>query len=292
MRVALVTCAGVPDLDPDDRLVVDPLEALGVGVDAVVWDDAGVTWGAYDLVVLRSPWDYTARQAEFVAWARTVPRLANPADVVAWNTDKRYLGELADDGVPVVPTQWVWAGDLWTLPTEGEWVIKPAIGAGSMDAGRYDGAVFTHRALATSHVRRLQGAGKLVMIQPYLSSVDSYGETSLLYFGGEYSHAIRKGPMLDGPSPSDDSSSDELYKPEEITAREPSPAERAVADHALAVVPGGRSRLLYARVDLIPGRDGKPLVVEVELTEPSLFLDKATGAPDTWARAIATAARA
>ena len=97
-QVALVTCAELPDGDPDDRLLLEPLAALGIGADPVFWDDAGITWGTYDLVVLRSAWDYARRRGEFVAWARMVPRLANPADVVAWNTDKRYFGELASAG--------------------------------------------------------------------------------------------------------------------------------------------------------------------------------------------------
>jgi hypothetical protein len=285
-RVALVTCAELPDLDPDDRLLVAPLADLGVGADAVVWDDAGVNWGTYDLVVLRSVWDYVRRRDEFVAWARTVPRLMNSADVVAWNTDKRYLSELVSAGLPVVPTDWIAPADAWALPTRGEWVIKPAVSAGSLDTGRYDTADPGHRQLAAAHVARLQAADRLVMVQPYLPSVDTYGETSLLFFAGEYSHAIRKGPMLTGPEVAVDG----LYKEEEIEARRPTEAELGVGVRALAAVPGGAGRLLYARVDLIPGRDGEPLVVELELTEPSLFLATSPHAPALFAHAIATAA--
>jgi hypothetical protein len=281
-RVSLVTCAELPDLDPDDQLVLEPLAALGVAVDAAIWDDAGVDWASYDLVVLRSTWDYAGRRDEFVSWASRVPRLANPADVVAWSTDKRYLGELASAGVPVVPTRWVGPADVWTLPVEGEWVIKPAVGAGSRDTGRYDATNASHRELAVSHVARLQAASRLVMVQPYLRAVDSYGETALLFVGGEYSHAIRKGPMLQGP----DVGVEGLYKQEEITSREPSATELAIAEKALAAVPGGSHRLLYARADLIPGVDGEPLLVELELAEPSLFMATAGGAARRLARAI------
>lgn len=283
-----MTCAEVPNLDPDDRLLLEPLAALGIGADAVVWDDAGVNWGAYDLVVLRSPWDYARRRDEFVAWARTVPRLANPADVVAWNTDKRYLGRLVAAGVPVVPTEWIAPADAWALPSRGEWVIKPAVGAGSLDTGRYDTSDPSHRRLALTHVARLQAAQRLVMVQPYLSSVDTDGETSLLFLGGEFSHAIRKGPMLDGP----DVVVDGLFKPEDIEPREPTEAQLRVGARALAAIPGGGARLLYARVDLIAGREGEPLVIELELTEPSLFLATAPPAAATFARVIATAAHA
>lgn len=281
-QVALVTCAELPDLDPDDRLVLEPLAALGLSVDAAIWDDAGVDWASYDLVVLRSTWDYAGRRDEFVSWASRVPRLANPADVVAWNTDKRYLAELAAAGVPVVPTQCVGPADVWTLPAKGEWVIKPAVSAGSRDTGRYDATNASHRELALSHVARLQAASRLVMVQPYLRAVDFYGETALLFVGGEYSHAIRKGPMLQGP----DVGVEGLYKQEEITSRVPSATELAIAEKALAAVPGGSHRLLYARVDLIPGVDGEPLLVEIELAEPSLFMATAESAARRFARAI------
>jgi glutathione synthase/RimK-type ligase-like ATP-grasp enzyme len=292
-RVALVTCAGLPDLDPDDRLLLEPLRAAGVAVDGVVWDDPTTDWSAYDLAVLRSTWDYAPRRAEFLDWAGSVPALANPADVVAWNTDKRYLRDLAGTGVPVVETAFVeperaasWA--VWG----GEVVVKPAVGAGSLDTGRYRADDADERALLDAHVGRLVDAGRTVMIQPYLGAVDTAGETALLFVAGPgglaYSHAARKGPMLTGPA----AAVEGLYKEEEITAREPSDAERAVAERALAAVPGGTDRLLYARVDLIPDDDGHPVLLELELTEPSMFLGYATGAAERFAAAIASRAGA
>ena len=284
-RVALVTCAELPGLDPDDRLVVAPLAARGIAAEPAGWDDPAVDWTGYDLVVLRSAWDYPGRLDAFVRWASAVgSRLANPADVVVWNTDKRYLDALAAAAVPVVPTVWV-APDrpTWAPPYSGDVVVKPAVGAGSIDTGRYDLASPRHRPLAVAHVDRLLAAGRTAMVQPYLSTVDSYGETAVVYLGGRYSHAVRKGPMLDGPAVDEPG----LYRPEEITPRVPSGAERAVADAALAAVPGGAGRLLYARVDLIPGPDGAPVVVELELTEPSLFLSTAGGAAERFAGAVA-----
>ncbi|MEH0842287.1 hypothetical protein V6U81_07835 [Micromonospora sp. CPCC 205711] len=289
-RVALVTCDRLADLDPDDRLVLAPLADRGVHADVAVWDDPAVDWAGYDLVVLRSPWDYALRREEFVAWARTIPTLVNPADVVAWNTDKRYLGELSGAGVPTVETSWVLPGDgPWDPPAaHGEYVIKPAVSAGSQDTGRYDLADPEHRELAVAHVRRLVDAGRVTMVQPYLSAVDTAGETALLFLAGPdglaYSHAIRKGAMLDGP----DLGVEGLYKPEEITARSATPEQLAVAERVLAAVPGGTQRLLYARVDLIPGPDGTPVLVELELTEPSLFIGYADGAPDRLAEAVLT----
>jgi hypothetical protein len=282
-RVALVTCAELPDLDPDDRLLIGPLAGHGVTAVPAVWDDPTVDWDGFDLVVLRSPWDYSTRREEFVAWAQTVGRLANPAKVVTDNTDKRYLAGLAAAGVPVVTTRWVEPDAPWSpaeVETEGEYVIKPAISAGSNETGRYDLADPRQRRLAGEHVGRLHAAGKVVMIQPYLSAVDHHGETALVFLGGRYSHTIRKGPMLDGPY----QGMTGLYRPERIEPREPGEAERDTAARVLAAAPGD---LLYARVDLIPGPDGAPLLVELELTEPSLFLAHAPGAAQRFADAIA-----
>jgi glutathione synthase/RimK-type ligase-like ATP-grasp enzyme len=286
-RVALVTCTDLAELEDDDRLVIEPLAERGIHAEPAVWDDPAVDWASYDLVVLRSPWDYFYRRYEFVAWAASVPKLLNPAPVIEWNTDKRYLRELAAVGVPVVETTWVEPGDAWTPPADGVYVIKPAVSAGSKDTGKYGPA---DADLAAAHVRRLQAAGRLVMIQPYLPAVDSYGETALLHFAdpstGEpaFSHAIRKGPMLVGP----DTGVEGLYVPEAITPREPTEAERGVARRALAAAPTG---LLYARVDLIPGVDGEPLLVELELTEPSLFFAFGAGAAERFADAVAAALR-
>lgn len=288
-RVALVTCADLPDLDPDDRRLLAPLRALGVTAEPVVWDDPNVDWPRYDLAVLRSTWDYAPRRKEFLAWAARIPKLVNPSHIVTWNTDKRYLVELDMAGAPVVPTNWLGPDDRWRAPASGEVVIKPAVGAGSRECGRYRLADPVHRRLAAAHIDRLQQAGRLVMIQPYLSAVDSYGETALLFIHDptrnalSYSHAIRKGPMLTGP----DHGTDGLYRPERISERVPSAIELAVARRVLAAVPAEPGQLLYARVDLIPGPDGRPLLVELELTEPSLFLGYDPGAPARLARAIA-----
>jgi hypothetical protein len=276
MRVALVTCAEVADLDPDDRLVVAPLAAQEVCAEPVVWDADDVDWSSYDLAVLRSTWDYPGRREQFLAWAHRVPTLANQADVVAWNTDKRYLAELAAAGLPVVSTTWLAAGKSWTAPRSGAYVIKPSVGVGSLDTERYDLGDAKERRRSVAHIERLHRAARDVMIQPYLSSVDHQGETALLFIGGVYSHAVRKGPMLIHG----DQGVHSLYRPEEIAPREANAAERAVAERVLAAVPGGPDRLLYARVDLVPGPDDAPVLLELELTEPSLYLGFAADAAE------------
>ncbi|HEY1510759.1 MAG TPA: hypothetical protein VGF93_17255 [Solirubrobacteraceae bacterium] len=274
-RVALVTCAEFPGLGEDEPLLLDALVSRGVAAEPVVWDDPGVDWAQFDLAVVRSAWDYSSRRDQFVAWAQRVPRLLNPADVIAWNTDKRYLGELSR----AVPTTFISAGDSWDPPT-GEYVIKPTISAGSRDTARYRPGEETN---ACAHVEALVGAGRTAMVQPYLGAVDAHGETALVFFAGEYSHAIRKGQMLQpGQAPTDSVT----YLEEEISPRDPDAAELETAAEVLSSLRWRRDELLYARVDLIPGPDGAPLLVELELTEPSLFLSYSTGAPQRLAERV------
>ncbi len=163
-------------------------------------------------------------------------------------------------------------------------MIKPAISAGSRDTGRYDAADPAQRALAETHVVRLTAAGRVVMVQPYLPAVDTYGETALIFIGGVFSHAIRKGPLLTGP---DRGLGERLYVPEAITPREPSAAEHALAAHVLSSLPAHVTPSLYARVDVVPGENGRPLLIELELTEPSLFFEHGPRAPARFAAAIA-----
>lgn len=276
-RVALATSAGFPGLHVDERLVLEPLARLGVDAVAARWDDEAVDWAAYDLVVVRSTWDYTLRREDFLAWAASVPRLANPAEVLAWNTDKRYLAALAAAGVPVVPTAFVAPGAAYAVPL-GEHVVKPTVSAGARDTRR-----FRAGEDSTGHARALLDADRTVMVQPYQAAIDTAGETALLFFLGEHSHAARKAPVLvpDLGSPDD----------VEITPRPATPAELEVARAALAAVPHD-GPLLYARVDLVPGPDGAPLLMELEVTEPSLFLATSPTAPERFAQAVASTAGA
>ena len=284
--VALATCRDLPDLDPDEQLLLAPLASAGVDATVAVWDDPDVDWGRFDLVVIRSTWDYITRHEAFLTWARSVDRLANPADVIEWNTDKRYLRQLAAAGVPVVETSWIEPGDDVELPHTGEVVVKPAISAGSLDTGRYDLGRDDHHRLATAHASGLVRAGRTVMVQPYLAAVDTDGERSLLFAGGAYSHSVAKGAMLSGPA----EATDDLFHPETITPRTATDDEVALAQRTLSAVPGGSDRLLYARVDLLDEADGTPRVLEVELTEPSLFMGQAPGSAARFAAAIEAAA--
>ncbi|MFG3003747.1 ATP-grasp domain-containing protein [Streptomyces calvus] len=268
-RIALVTCRPGPDVAEDRDLpgLVSALREAGAEASAEVWDDGDVDWGAFDLAVIRSTWDYSWRSAEFTAWAErcaAVTRLANPANVVRWNTDKRYLGDLAAAGVPVVDTRYLAPGDTVVLPETHEYVVKPTSGAGARFAARYTPA---EHDTAVRHVRRMHDEGFTAMVQPYVRSIDTAGERAVQFFGGSLLHAGRKGAVLAPGTPYDQR---KVAHPG-LTAWTPTAAELDVAERALAAVPGA-PELLYARVDLVDGEDGRPRVMELELVEPNLFL--------------------
>lgn len=277
---AIVTCAELPELDGDEARLLEPLRALGVEPVPAVWTDPSVDWSRFDAAVIRCTWDYAVQRGRFLSWARSVPRLYNPAPLLEWNTDKRYLGELAGRGVPVVPTTWLPPGTRVDLPDAGEWVLKPSVGAGSRDAGRYLMGDVAQRERAVELVSRLHAAGTTVMAQPYLDDVDVNGERALVYIDGSFSHAVRKSAMLDGPYEGDVG----LFKPEAITPATATEAELALGKAALDAVAGEPP--LYARVDVIGGEDDL-LLLELELAEPSLFFAHAEGASERMAAAIA-----
>jgi hypothetical protein len=258
---------------------------VGFEVSVADWDSASVAWDGFDLAVVRSPWDYVGRRDELLAWAarvEAVTALANPAAVLEWNTDKRYLGVLAARGVPIVPTTFVGPGSSWTAPTgDVDVVVKPAISAGAADTSRHhDGAS------AAAHVTALVAAGRTAMVQPYVAAIDSTGETALVYLDGAFSHGLRKGSILAG----DTTMVEGLYAEEDISARTPSAEEHALAERVLRATAdelGLDTALLYARVDVVPGDDGEPLLLELEVTEPSLYVGHAPGAADRFAAAAA-----
>lgn len=262
-RVALATCSAFPDGDTDDAGLP---AAIGGDVTFAIWDDPAIDWSSFDLVVVRSTWDYQERRDAFLAWARGIgERLVNPPEVLAWNTDKRYLHELAAAGLPVVPTTLVALGSEFTAPAD-EYVVKPTVSAGSRDTARFR-ADEGERAAAL--VAAIHAGGRTAMVQPYVASVDARGETALLFFDGAFSHAIHKGPLLrPGAAPTS-----EVFAAETIEPRTPSDAELAVAQRILEDVAQrlGTGPPLYARVDLVEDAGGAPLLLELELTEPSLF---------------------
>lgn len=277
--VLLATCRHIPALDQDDRPLLRLLAARGVRAQPAVWNDPDVDWADADLVVVRSTWDYHDDRETFLTWAGNLRCVANPADVLRWNTDKTYLRELAHAGLPVVETHWVGPGEPYEPPSH-EHVVKPSVSVGSKDTARYAG---TDRAASLSHVQNLQARGKTAMVQPYVASIDARGETGLVFVDGSYSHAFRKGALLRVGA----GLVEGLYAAENIEPGEASGPERELGEAVIDALPVNRRDLLYARVDLIEEADGSPAVLEVELTEPSLYLATADGATERFADAIA-----
>lgn len=268
-RVGLLTCAALPFGDVDDERLTTALARAEIHCQWIEWNstDPSTVADDIDFLLVRSPWDYPDHHNEFLTWLTSVPvPVHNTAEVVRWNSHKGYLLDLERSGVPVVPTQIVASeADSWDVPTGfDEFVVKPAIGVGSMGARRFRNMNIDS---AQQHVEALLTAGRPVMVQPYMPSVDSGSETALIHFDGAFSHSITKGPMLthDGQRPLVDG----LYVMENIDHRHARPDQLEVAQRALAAVPGGPP--LYARVDLIDDVDDNPVVLELELIEPSLF---------------------
>ena len=279
-RVALVSARAARGLDEDMPPLLAAFAAAGAHAAIADWDDTAADWGQFDAALLRSAWDYTERLPEFLRWAEQAAvrtALFNPLPVVRWNCDKHYLLHLAARDVAVVPSSFAEPGmqpqqlleEFLARHGHADLVVKPAVGAGSRDTRRHARSA---RAAILAHMQALLDARRSVLLQPYLGSVDHHGESALIYIDGEFSHAIRKGPLL----PRGAAATAALFAAEEISVRGAAADERALAEGIFAVLPF--ERLLYARVDLIRDDAGRPVLLELELTEPSLFLAHADGA--------------
>jgi glutathione synthase/RimK-type ligase-like ATP-grasp enzyme len=267
LDVALVTCAALAGLAPDDRPLLAALRARGLRTEPVVWEDRYHDWNRTRVAVIRSAWDYAFRRAQFLAWAErasAATTLWNPLPVVRWNTHKHYLLDLAARGVPTVPTLLVPAGTSLVLAdvlAERGWreaVVKPAVA----QSGRYaTRASVEDPGRAQDVVQRLLPHEDL-LIQPFVPAVGADGELSVVFVDGEVTHAVRKRAAPGDFRVHDDHGGS-------VAPAAPDPAEEAVARDA---VRAADAPLLYARVDLVRGVDGAPLVMELELVEPELFL--------------------
>jgi glutathione synthase/RimK-type ligase-like ATP-grasp enzyme len=265
-RIAIATCTGYDDLKVDDELLRGAFAERGAEARSVVWDGDDPGWEEFDLCLVRSTWDYHDAYPEFLAWSRRVgaaTALRNPAGLIAWNSEKTYLRELADAGVPTVPTVWVGrdsepeaeailAGRGWE-----EAVIKPTVDLGAKNLHR----VRAGDGEAQPALEAVLARGEAIL-QPFLPSLESQGELSLIYINGDLSHAVRKRPATGD------------FRVQSIWGgtmepTEPGPREREIGALAL-------SRLdetpLYARVDLVSDPSGNPCLIELELIEPNLYL--------------------
>ncbi len=275
-HVAIATCADFPSLGPYDRDVLAKLAERGVKASPVIWSDPAVHWAAFDLVVVHSTWDSHLETARFLEWVgQQSSRLRNSPALIEWNIHKRYLRDLANAGVATVPTLWIDRGSSIDIGARLDvlgWdvaILKPAISATG-----HKTHVIT-RAEVTEAQQRCDEltASADVMIQPYLRTFDTIGETSLVYLNGVFSHAVRRPPTL----------ATVARGFEEPHLWEADARERAVADAAMASL---AERPLHARVDLVETNDGIVAVQELEAIEPCLFTALSPGATDRFAEAI------
>ncbi len=281
-RVALATCRVKPEPDPDEAPLLAALAAHGVRAETLAWDDpAAPSAGGFDLVLIRSTWNYFLEPAQFEAWVQQTAAatiLRNAPAAVRWNLHKRYLLELECAGLPVVPTELIPHGsapDLTALCVARGWkeiVVKPAVSASSFRTRRFSAA---ECAPAQAFLKSLC-AHRDALIQPALPGFTDPGERAHVWIAGEHTHCVNKQSRFAGE--------DERVS-EALT---PDASERDLMRRALAALPHEvRRDLLYARLDLVPGPDGWPLISEVELLEPSLFLIQHPPALERLAGAVA-----
>jgi glutathione synthase/RimK-type ligase-like ATP-grasp enzyme len=291
-RVALITYSGVPAITTDDRLLRDALVARGAEVEARPWDTRA-DWSVYHRIILRSCWNFHHRPEEFRGWVNDVKErydgsLMNRPELVQWSVDKRYLRDLDARGIAIVPTVWVSADDddvpdLAALIAEQGWdagtVVKPAISATAHQTWRVGpDEAGAHQARFEA---LLASSPAGVMVQPFLPEIED-GEWSLVFLGGEFSHAVKKRPAAgDFRVQHDFGGTIERCEPDPALVDDASAALRAAAE----ATDTGLEDILYARVDGVM-RSGRLLLMELELIEPVLFFAQAPGAAARMAELI------
>jgi glutathione synthase/RimK-type ligase-like ATP-grasp enzyme len=286
-RVALVTCEAFANLYEDDHLLVPALADLGIASAPAVWSDASIDWTSFDALVMRSPWDYFERPADFRAWlhARSAEGalLCNPREILDWNFDKGYLQDLARAGVAVVPTLCVAAkdkADIAALARDRGWddiVVKPTVAGGGYRILRF--RLHEIDRYAADIARTLEDRG--VLVQPFLPEIQTGGELSLLFFDGVFSHAVCKRPRA----------GDYRVQFQFGGTNENAQVSEDLVAQAHACIEHAPAATVYARVDGVV-REGRFLLMELEIFEPLMFLSRHPEAPGRFARAIEKRLRA
>ena len=281
-RVALVTSEAWPNLYEDDLLLVKALDAIGIEPRPAVWSDSSIDWLAFDALVIRTPWDYFERLEEFRAWLdariKSGVLMINSAAILDWNFDKRYLQDLEAAGVSVIPSIVIERGtrnpDVGALARARGWdeiVVKPSISGSAYRTHRF------HLTDADKHADEiaLTLRDRGVLIQPFLPEILTEGELSLLFFDGEFSHAVCKRPKA-----GDYRVQFNFGGTSETVEARPEWIQGARA--CMDVAP---SLPTYARVDGV-NVNGTFMLMELEIFEPLMFLSRHPDAPERFARAI------
>ncbi len=269
-RVAIASCKDLPDWELDDLSFFQTLTEYGVEYEILPWDSA-VDWSQYEACLIRTTWDYQERFEEFTQWLDHVSKqttLLNSKAVMLWNSHKSYLKDLETAGITIAPSHWLMRGgeyDVLSIMQQCSWTegfIKPLIGANARECCRFSVTV-EGISQAQAHIDRLTPNEDLVL-QPYLKSVEEFGETSGIFFAGEFSHGTRKVPVKGDFRVQDDYGAKDY--PYQLNDQ-----ELKLAKQALAWVNEKFGALLYARLDFLHGEDGEVYLNEMELIEPSLF---------------------
>ena len=278
MRVAYVSCLELPEADIDEGPLVGALVEAGHEAVVAAWDDPSVDWAGFDVAVVRATWNYIDDLGAFEAWIDRVDgltKLLNPAETMRWNLHKGYLSELEAGGVEVVPTGFFGVGECVDLADVcggrgwGKVVVKPTVSAGSFGTRVFD----LDRGEGEAAQAFFDGmiAEREMMVQVFMESVDTVGETAIVVIDGGITHAIEKRPRFDDQE-------------ESVLLRETISDEmRAFVSRVLEVA--GKENL-YARVDVMPDGDGALMLSELEMLEPSLFFPYFSGALDVFVRGL------
>ena len=302
--VTLVTCSDFPNLEPDEAGLPDALRERGLEPRIAIWDDPDVDWSDSTITVLRSVRDYSLNRERFLQWAHTVPRLLNQASLLDWNSDKHYLGELAELGLPTIPTTWLEPEQNLNkmqihtrFPADGDFIIKPAVSSGGRGIGRYSAADPVSRSRAIEHAHDELAAGRSIMVQRYFEQIDSSGETSLVYLNGLASYRVDKAPMLHERFRSTSQTMPEtISRARAITVEEWRWGEqiRRYIHQYIKLKTGRDELLLFDRVDIVRGAEDDPnefYVMEISLIDGSLYLSESEDHLEMFADAIAVRAR-
>ncbi|MFM2607274.1 hypothetical protein AAFX30_06535 [Vibrio chagasii] len=291
-KVALISDSDSLSVDYDMPLITDAFKNTDVQADVVFWDESNPDCSMYDVVVLRSPWTYMEKIQPFIEFCQNIEKnsvLLNPLSVIEWNSDKSYLKQLEAQGIPIIPTEIIYSeteihhalnriqNSDWDVK---EIVIKPTIGAYSFGVVRLSAEDIDK---IRKHVTYLLELDKGVIIQPYLHTIEEHGETNMIYFNNTYSHAIKKEALLSQHG--ETKTPDMEYR----KIKDASDEEKALAIRILSLAQsnlGLNEPLLYARLDFIEDKNGQPLLLELEITEPSLSLPLAPECTDMLVQSI------
>jgi glutathione synthase/RimK-type ligase-like ATP-grasp enzyme len=280
-RLALITFGGLPQGTDSERLILPHLAAGGIETEIIDWRSTGCDFSKFDLIVLRSCWDYHLRAAEFIEWLRRVEQVTpilNPIETVLWNHNKSYLREVEAMGIEIAPTAFVnGSGPIspaaWQdIRNWGQSVVKPAVSASAHKTWLFDSV-----AVPDEDELKSKMEGEAFLIQQFIPEIGAQGEISFIYIDGAYSHAVLKRPAAgDFRVQKEHGGSAELFHPDSALLAQA---------HEIAGKVAQVRESLYCRIDAV-AKDRKLVLMELELIEPELFLGLAGGAAERFAKAI------